>query len=292
VKPSQGTGKPETGNRKPAGAGKTGTGLFPAARPIPDSRFPVSRFPERGFTLLEVLVAMGLLAFLSLGIYQVTSSTWDTNTQLNAETTDTTAILLSLQAVESDLERIYTPVLGAYAPKPDDKTEQFWSAPVRADGLRRTRFVGKAESVSFVANNNHRVEADTPQSDFQKITWEIERNPKGTYTLYRSSDWDAFRYEEDRSKKPQRMPLLENLSNAKFTYYNLSNKAWQDTWDSEGPYVKEEQRFPNLIKLKLEAPDPTNPANPLAWEMIVKPLQQLNYLDANARNQLKQRFAE
>ena len=54
-------------------------------------------------------------------------------------------------------------------------------------------------------------------------------------------------------------------------------------------------RFPadektRLIKLKIEAPDPTNNANPLAWEIVVKPNQQLNYLDTNARNALKQRF--
>ena len=113
---------------------------------------------------------------------------------------------------------------------------------------------------------------------------------KGTYTLYRSTDWDAFQYEENQAKKPQRVSLIENLSNAKFQFYRTSDKSWQDSWDSENIYTKEETRFPALIKLKIEAPDPTNNANPLAWEIVVKPNQQLNYLDTNARNALKQRF--
>jgi type II secretion system protein J len=249
-----------------------------------------SEAPQGGFTLLEILVAMGLLAFLSLAIFQTTTSSWDTNARLSAEGTDTTSILLSLAAVESDLEQIYSPVLGPIPAKPDAKTEMFWSAPLRSDGFRRSRFQGTNEKLTFVANNHRRVEADAPESDFQKITYELERDPKGTFTLYRSTDWDAFRYEEDRSKKPERVALIENLSSAKFQFYRRADKTWQDTWDSESIYAKEESRFPDLIKLKIEAPDPTNNANQLPWEVVVRPNQQLNYLDAAARNALKQRF--
>ena len=245
---------------------------------------------QTGFTLLEVLIAIGLLAFLSLGIFQATTSSWDINARLSAESGDTTAILLSLQSVESDLAQIYTPVLGAIPNKPDNKSSDFWSAPVRADGFRRSRFKGANEKVTFVANNNRRVEADSPQSDFQKVTWEVERNPKGTFTLYRTTDWDAFRYEDGTAKKSARVALIENLSSAKFKFYRISDKSWQDTWDSEDIYTKEETRFPNLIKLTIEAPDPTNNANQLAWELIVRPYQQLNYLDAAARAAAKQRF--
>lgn len=251
----------------------------------------ISPSKEAGFTLLEVLVAIGLLAFLSLGIYQVTTSVWSTNSRLSAEGADSTAIILALQSVRTDLSSIYTPFLGAIPPKPDVNLDStFWSPPVRSDGMRRSRFKGEAQKVSFIANNHRRVEADAPESDFQKITLEVERDKNGTYTLYRSIDWDAFRYEDDRTKKPERVPLIENLSSAKFTFYRISDKTYQDSWDSEGIYTKEENRFPNLIKLKIEAPDPTNNANPLAWEIVVRPNLNLNYLDANQRNLLKQRM--
>jgi len=253
---------------------------------------PTSTYQSRGFTLIEVLIAIGLLAFLSLGIFQLTTSSWDINTKLSAEAVDVTSILLSLQSVNSDLEQIYTPYLGALAVKPEDssKTTEFWSAPLRTDGYRRSRFKGENNKVTFVANDNRRVEADSPQSDFVKVTWEVERNSKGTYSLYRSSDWDAFRYEDTTgAKKPERVALLENLSSAKFQYYRLSDKQWQDTWDSESLYSKEETRFPALIKLKIEAPDPQNNANPLAWETIIRPNLQLNYLDAAARAAAKNR---
>lgn len=247
---------------------------------------------SKGFTLLEVLVAIGLLAFLSLGIFSLTTNSWDVNTKLSAESADVTSMLLSLQSIESDLAQIYTPRIGAAVVKPEDanKVSDFWSAPIRSDGMRRGRLKGDNNKVSFITNNNRRVEADAPQSDFLKVTWEVERNSKGTYTLYRTTDWDAFRYEDGTAKKPERVALIENLSSAKFQYYRLTDKSWQDSWDSESSYAKEENRFPDLIKLKVEAPDPQNNANQMAWETVVRPNSQLNYFDAAARAAQKNRF--
>jgi len=243
------------------------------------------RRKHAGFTLLEVLVAIGLLAFLSLGIFSLTTNSWDMNTKLSAESSEVTAMLLSLQSIEADLAQIYTPRIGAATVRPEDsnKVSDFWSAPVRSDGMRRGRLKGETNKLTFITNNNRRVEADAPQSDFLKVTWEVERNAKGTYTLYRTTDWDAFRYEDGTAKKPERVALIENLSTAKFQFYRLDDKSWQDTWDSESSYAKEETRFPDLVKLKVEAPDPQNNANQMAWETIVRPNSPLNYLDATAR---------
>ena len=245
---------------------------------------------QSGFSLLEVLISVGLLAILSLAVYTATSSSFDLNRKLSGVSLDATTIMLSLQVVQSDLEHIYSPNLGNSQAKPEDSAQLFWGPPVRSDGFRRTRLTGTPDKLTFVANNNRRVEADTTQSDLQKITWQVERNASNSFSLYRTTDWDAFRYQEDNSKKLERVALLENLSSAKFQFYRRDTKAWQDQWDSEGSLVKEEQRYPDLIKLRIEAPDPNNNANQLAWEIVVRPNVPLNYLDQKARNALKQRF--
>lgn len=247
---------------------------------------------ESGLTLIEVLIAVTLLAFVSLAISQSTIRAFDVNARLGSESTDYTTIMLSLQALESDLEQIYTPLLGAIPPKPDDKPEAFWSGPVRSDGLRRSRLTGSGERITFITNNNRRVDADSPQSDFLKVSWEVERNSKGTFSLYRSADWDAFHYEESSARKPTRVALMENLTSAKFTFYRKENKSWEERWDSEGPYVKEESRFPDLISLKIEVPDPTNNANQLPWEIVIKPNLPLNYKDQKQLELEKQKFVE
>ena len=229
------------------------------------------------------MISVALLSLLGIGIYQATTRSFDVNIRLGRESTEYTAVILSLQAVESDLAQIYSPVLDPATPSgtPDGRgaavPPQFWSNPVRPDGLRRARLNGTGERLTFINNANRRVESDSPQSDFQKVTWEIERNDSGAYSLYRSTDWDVYRYEENMSAaKPVRVALLDNLSSAKFRYYRRENKTWEDSWDSEGGFAKPESRYPDLISLKVEVPDPQNNANQQAWEIIVKPNLPLN----------------
>jgi type II secretion system protein J len=235
-------------------------------------------FKEKGFTLIEVMIAILLLALMSIAVYQVTTRSFSLNAQLGQESTDYIAIVLSLQNVETDLSQIYTPPLDpALAPKdPNSQASQFWSAPLRSDGMRRSRLQGSKEKITFLSNGNRRVEEDSPQSDFQKVTWEIERNAEGAYSLYRSTDWDAFNVDDGVAAKPIRVALLENLTSAKFTYYRTENKTWDETWDSEGRFVKPEARFPQLISLKVELPDPMNNANNQTWEVVVRPNFPLN----------------
>lgn len=231
-----------------------------------------------GFTLIEVLIAVGLLSLMSIAIFQVTTRSFDTNFKLGQESTDYIAIVLSLQAVETDLAQIYTPVVEDPATPPDGQqpVREFWSAPIRVDGLRRARVQGKAERLTFINNGNRRLEEGATQSDFQKVTWEVERNSNGAYTLYRTTDWDAFQYDDSQARKPSRVALLENLTSAKFTYYRRENKTWEDSWDSEGSYVKKGFRFPDLISLKIQLPDPLNNAVQQEWQLIVKPNLPLN----------------
>lgn len=249
-------------------------------------------FKDSGMTLLEVMIAVALLAFISIAIYQATVRSFTINANLSSESTDYTSIALSLAAIETDISQVYTPLITS-----EKKAEgaisnpgEFWSDPVRPDGMRRTRFKGDKEHLSFVNSGNRRMEQDSPISDFQKISWEVDRNATGAYTLYRTVDSDAFRYEDRANKKPPRVALLSNLASAKFSYYRKATKTWEDQWDTEGAFVKPESRYPDLISLKIEAPDPTNNANQQKWEIIVKPNLPLNYEDEKTKQLNKNRL--
>lgn len=245
---------------------------------------------EQGLTLLEVLIAMALLAFISIAIYQATVKSFDLNFRLGNEANDYSNMALSLQAVESDLGTIYTPIMETLPNKPDSPPINFWSGNVRSDGLRRARFKGDKEKVTFVANNYRRVEADSPQSEFHLVTWKIESNAGGTYSLFRCSDWNVYHYEDSSALPPNCVALIDTLSSAKFTYYRKENKTWEENWDSEGEFAKPANRFPAMISLKVEIPDPLNTAKTQQWEMIVRPLQTLNIQSQEEKEKAKQQF--
>lgn len=267
-------------NLAPAFKGKKNLRHFPASPKLPTLPADVSahsRFLNAGFTLIEVLIAIALLSLMSIAIFQVTTRSFDINFRLGKESTDYISVVLSLQTVEADLSQIFSPPLEKVTtPTQANPLEspEFWSIPIRGDGIRRSRLKGTKERLSFITNGNRRVEENSPQSDFLKVVWEIERNSSGSYTLYRSTDWDAFEVEQNR--KPNRIALLENLTSASFRYYRLENKAWEDQWDTESPYAKDESRFPALISLKIELPDPANSNVPQTWEVTVRPNMKLN----------------
>ncbi|MGZ3694018.1 MAG: PulJ/GspJ family protein [Bdellovibrionota bacterium] len=245
---------------------------------------------EAGLTLLEIMIAMAILSFVSIAIYEATVRSFRLTFSLGAEANEYSSLALSLQAIETDLSQIYSPLAETLPAKPDQAAINFWSPPVRSDGLRRARLKGEKEKLTFIANNNRRVEADSPQSEFLKITWEIESNAGGTYSLYRSTDWDVYHYDDGTAKKPNRVALMDNLTSAKFSYYRKENKASEDTWDSEGSFAKPNNRFPEYITLRIEIPDPLNPAKQQPWELMVAPNQNLNILSAEDKEKLKSQF--
>lgn len=247
---------------------------------------------ELGLTLLEVMIAMALLSFISIAIYQATTRSFSLNFRLGAEANEYSALILSLQAAEADLSQIFTPNVETLPSKPDQTASSYWSPAVRADGLRRSRLKGDKEHISFVTNNNRRVEAGSPQSDFAKVSWEIESNADGAYSLYRATDWDVYHYEDGTAKKPNRVALLDNLASATFSYYRSENKKWEDSWDSENAFAKPGNRFPDLISVKVEIPDPLNPAAHQQWEIIVKPNMPLNQETAEDKEKKKSQFLE
>lgn len=222
---------------------------------------------QNGFTLIEVLIAMTLLAILGVAIYEATARSFTVNFQLTNESNDYISISSSLAALDEDISQIYCPVIGTEQAEGTAQASLFWGPPVRPDGLRRSRFKGTAEKITFVSNSNQRFERDLPQSDMLKVTWEIAGNKNGTYSLYRTTDWDAFNYEDSKlsDHKPQRVPVISNLASGKFSFYKKADKSWLDNWDSEGSFLDKLSRYPDMIFLKLVVPDPTNSANNQTW---------------------------
>ena len=236
-------------------------------------------YNTKGFTLIEVLISITLLAFISILIYNATTRGYDVNRKLGIESSEFTNLIVSMQNLEKDIAQIYSPIL------PVDKSMEnsaaitvtgFWSKPIRSDGIRRSRFIGTREKITFINNANHRLQTNSPESDLLKVTWEIIHNKNNNFSLVRSTDTDVFVYDEISEQKVKPVPLLDNLSSAKFSFYRKDQDKWEDAWDSEASYIKPENRFPELISLKIETPDPVNLAAVIPWEGIFRTNLALN----------------
>lgn len=164
-----------------------------------------------GFTLIEVLISLAILAFISLSIYQGTTQTFRMRDVVIQEGDFYNGIRLSMGILERDLNLMFTPK--EYLPPPPKKrqpggvnngnfsgssrtnnnadeeenlendpdfqssdlakTTEFWLAATNKAGVKLSRFTGEADKLSFVSASHQRLYKDRLECDFVKITYEL-----------------------------------------------------------------------------------------------------------------------
>ncbi|MCM2278701.1 MAG: prepilin-type N-terminal cleavage/methylation domain-containing protein [Oligoflexia bacterium] len=249
-----------------------------------------SRFRnKRGFTLLEVLIAMAILVFISLGIYQATVETYRLRDILSNEGDFYNQIRLSMDILQRDVAAMYSPSLMAPAPAaspspgpgaggysgtatdPDlqsllsgdlGQTSEFWHAATDKSGLRASRFKGSESKMSFVSLSHRRIYRDSKESDFAKVSYEVARDPDNketeTLILTKIENADAFNIDDTREKENSRTyPLLSGITKLRFRYYRKDQDQWKEygSWDSDSEDFK--NAFPDLIEVSLSVSGPS-----------------------------------
>lgn len=244
-------------------------------------------FSDQGFTLIEILVATVILAFSSLMVYNVIIGSFDLNRKLTSESDSLLSMGMGMHSLERDIAQIFTPQLGQTTPPPDNTPEAFWSAPQRADGLRRTRFVGTREKITFVSASNRRVQAETRETNLVKVTYQIVQEKDGSYSLTRALDTDVFDYEDREIGDGgviNEVKILEKLVQANFTYYRADKQRWEEKWDSEAPYTEDASRYPDLIAIDTQYTSTDNQKAILKWRSEFATALKLNAQPVAAPN--------
>ena len=236
---------------------------------------------DQAFTLIEVLVATAILAFSSMLTYQVMINSFDVNQKLSYESGTMLSIAIATDTLDRDISQLYSPLLGKVDPPKNNIASEFWSPPQRRDGLRRTRFQGSKEKISFVSASNRRIQKNSALFELHKVTWEIIRQKDGGLEVKRLSDTNVFDYDDEANvnKEAQNFTILENLKTAEFSFYNLEREKWETRWDSEGNRVEEKSRFPSIVRIKFSIENPDNEKDILEWESKFVPILPLNFVD-------------
>jgi prepilin-type N-terminal cleavage/methylation domain-containing protein len=237
-----------------------------------------------GFTLLEVLIAMAILVFISFAIYQATTETYKLRDVLSIEGNFYNSIRLCTSIMQQDVALIYSPVISTPSPTPsqnpgapptqpgnplnvlpDDLPQSFtfWSAAIDATGLRPSRFIGTENKMSFISLSHHRIYKDSPESEFAKVTYEIKKEDRSAaipdaYVLVKTESPNAFARDDYRDQFNRSYDLLHGIKKLSYTYYLRDGNTWKNfrSWDSDKEETK--NRFPDIIELNLEVIGPKN----------------------------------
>lgn len=185
---------------------------------------------SRGFTLLELLVAMVLFAILGAMAFGGYLNAQQQNEALNRVTARTRELQMAVHLLVSDIE-------------------QAQPRPVRepiGDGQRPALASGNG-AVLELTRGGYPNGAGLPRGTLQRVTYRIE----GT-TLIRES---GVAIDATPATAPIRRELLKNLRSVRLRFMDAA-RNWQDTWPA--PNAPPEQRLrarPLAVEVTLDIED-------------------------------------
>lgn len=220
-----------------------------------------------GFTFLEVIIVIAIMAFIALGLFQITTKSFQLRDVLSIEGEFYNQIRLAMKVMEKDVSLFYSPLIVAPKTRLQQqdyellnsadlaKVDQYWGGTVHPNGIRPSRFSGENDKVSFVAISNVRMYKDAAESEFLKVQYELvddtsEEAIQGTKILIRKTQMNAFS-DEETEKKEKKYALLRGIKNFKIQYFNKDKpKDVNNGWDSES--VNTKNQYPDYILVTLE----------------------------------------
>ncbi len=244
-----------------------------------------STHSTRGFTLLEVLIAVALLAtglVLVLGAMQ---------SSLRMEQKSKHQIDAHMSAVTT-IKRMV-----------DELSMAFYVSDVSEDVAEnreiryRTIFEGKREQITFTTMGYQQRFSDDAGGDQAAITYRIDRRTnrqgKNRAVLVRREEAPI----DDRPERGGRLTeVLEGVKRIRFEYWDptreIAEEAWVDSWDTSH---RKDELLPERVRVTLEVEDPDNARKTLSYQMeaqiaLVDPLL---LLPADvAKQMMQQRRAE
>lgn len=208
-----------------------------------------------GFTLLEVLLASLLLAFLALTLFSTVRETLLVREDIDLKTETLQTARASFTLLERDIRAAYflTPEDLGWNPKQpaDWPKDQPWVAPPRPAAV--TIFQGKNNEVFFNSRTHQRLSVDSPENEEHFVTYQLHGDE-----LVRAESARAVNiYDREDPDRFHQFIVVNHVKTFKLTYYDSRAERWQDDWDTEKPEFKE--RLPDAVKIEMEfSPDEEN----------------------------------
>lgn len=180
----------------------------------------------RGFTLIEVLLAVTLLLGVATAVYSSMHTSFETKnmvTTLNERHHEARQVLARMaREIRQSFLR-----------------EELNQALRQSDAVVVTRFKGGDDELYFQTTSHLRLQAGSRESDQSEVHYFLRRSNRDTpykdgQTLYRR---ESRRLDDDPEKGGAVWPVLDGVKELKFEYWDdnkeIGDNAWQRDWDSQ-----------------------------------------------------------
>jgi type II secretion system protein J len=217
------------------------------------SRFPFPVSPSPGFTLLEVMIAMTILAMMSLLLYTSMSSTMSGKEDTEKKDNMNHSVALAFNKISNDLQMAFL------LPGPDF---------LGTDGTRKTVFKGTEDKMDFASFSHVRYLKDAPEADFGEVGYSLEDNKddEGGGKLLMRREAKVLDDKPDEGGTLE--PLVEGVKEIHFSYFDTKKNDWLKSWDSS--QLENSNQLPRAVKIEIKVQDPSSEEDVYSFSTIAE----------------------
>jgi prepilin-type N-terminal cleavage/methylation domain-containing protein len=227
------------------------------------------RKSEAGFTLIEVLITVGILATMTILATQSIQQAIKSKAKIQEQIDDVSRMRDALRLLEGDINQAFhyrdveteindlmnkkTLAPGQAPPPPTFATPQDPSLAKRSNPV--TNFMGTESTIDFVTMNNARMVRNMKQADFMEVGYSLKsckrisgEEATSQCLWRRNTSW----VDDDVTKGGDEIVLLENISEFKLRYIGKGKEDWVGTWRTdEGGDASTKGKFPTAVEISL-----------------------------------------
>ena len=184
-------------------------------------RLPPRSRSKRGFTLMELLVAAGLLAMLGLILGTSISAVMGAIRD-NREMQD------RYHSARVALGRMQREIAMSYLSKHQGE-----------DRTTKTVFLGKSDRLTFIYMGHRKIQRGASESDQGVLEYYLERQSDGLPALIRR---EKVIIDDVPEKEGRRQVLAQDVRKLRFEYWDMDKESWESDWKVEIDNALEEQK--------------------------------------------------
>lgn len=175
---------------------------------------------QRGFTLIEIMLALALMAFVTSLLWGTFSQTAKIKKRLETAQDRTHTVRVALMRMTREIEM-------AFRAASDSMGTQ----------ERRTMFSGTAhndfDELRFSWFGHQRMRADAPEGDTSLVTYLSMPDPEdSTVTNLMRRETKRLEAKDPKLMSAETYILCPAVSRLKFAYYDYKQKDWREEWDT------------------------------------------------------------
>lgn len=167
---------------------------------------------KNGFTLIEILLVISILAMMTLFLYETFISTSRVTEKINQEREGYREIRLTMDQITRELLSAYQ----SYSP----------STPLLFSGYHETGQDGAIDSLSFFTMSHLHLIPNQPDSELTKVQYSLQKLPEDKWYQLQHVEYSHFL----SNGPPETEVLIEQVKEMSFQYFD--GVRWVLEWNS------------------------------------------------------------